>query len=68
MHQYGFMDFICPYKAMYACMYVNVNVCTEQALMSEYEKELQTPIKGIMFGSLMTAILIQVNTYVLYIA
>ena len=30
------------------------------ALMSEYEKELQTPIKGIMFGSLMTAILIQV--------
>jgi len=30
-----------------------------EALMTEYEKELQTPIKGIMFGSLMTAILIQ---------
>eukprot|EP01035_Chromulina_nebulosa_P011506 gene11506-15375_t len=29
--------------------------------MSEYEKELQTPIKGIMFGSLMTAILIQMQ-------
>mmetsp|Transcript_8833 Transcript_8833/g.14697 ORF Transcript_8833/g.14697 Transcript_8833/m.14697 type:complete len:1052 (-) Transcript_8833:209-3364(-) len=31
------------------------------ALMSEYEKELQTPVMGIMFGSLMTAILIQMQ-------
>lgn len=32
-----------------------------QALMREYEKELQTPIRGIIFGSLFTAILIQVT-------
>ena len=32
--------------------------------MSEYEKELQTPIKGIMFGSLMTAILIHVIDHI----
>ncbi|KAJ1432445.1 ATP synthase regulation protein NCA2-domain-containing protein [Ochromonadaceae sp. CCMP2298] len=31
------------------------------ALMSEYEKELQTPVRGIMFGSLMSAILIQMQ-------
>ena len=31
------------------------------ALMSEYEKELQTPLRGIVMGSLMTAILIQVS-------
>jgi len=31
------------------------------ALMSEYEKELQTPVKGILFGSLMTAMLIQMQ-------
>jgi hypothetical protein len=30
------------------------------ALMKEYERELQTPIRGIIFGSLFTAILIQV--------
>lgn len=31
------------------------------ALMSAYEKELQAPIKGIMFGNLTTAILIQMQ-------
>lgn len=31
------------------------------ALMKEYERELQTPIRGIIFGSLFTAILIQVR-------
>lgn len=29
-------------------------------LMSEYEKELQTPIRGILYGNLFTAMLIQV--------
>lgn len=32
-----------------------------EALMNEYEKELQTPIRGIIWGSLMTAVLIQVS-------
>lgn len=31
------------------------------ALMSAYEKELQAPVKGIMFGNLATAILIQMQ-------
>lgn len=30
------------------------------ALMNLYEKELQTPMRGLLFGSLMTAMLIQV--------
>lgn len=33
------------------------------ALMKEYERELQTPIRGIIFGSLFTAILIQVKYF-----
>lgn len=31
------------------------------ALMTEYERELQSPLRGIAFGSLMTAILIQMQ-------
>ncbi len=31
------------------------------ALMSEYERQLQTPIRGMLFGSLMTTILIQMQ-------
>lgn len=31
------------------------------ALMSEYEKELQTPIRGIIYGNLFTAMLIQMQ-------
>jgi hypothetical protein len=31
------------------------------ALMSEYEKELQTPIRGIVYGNLFTAMLIQMQ-------
>lgn len=34
------------------------------ALMNEYEKDLQHPIRGIMFGNLFTAILIQVHIVV----
>jgi uncharacterized protein with von Willebrand factor type A (vWA) domain len=33
------------------------------ALMNEYEKDLQHPIRGIMFGNLFTAILIQVQFF-----
>lgn len=36
-----------------------------EALMNEYEKELQTPIRGIVWGSLMTAVLIQVSCCVM---
>lgn len=32
-----------------------------EALMSEYEKELQTPIRGIVYGNLFTAMLIQMQ-------
>jgi hypothetical protein len=42
----------------------DLNPTPEQALvalMNEYEKELQTPVRGILFGNLFTAILIQVN-------
>lgn len=31
------------------------------ALMNEYEKDLQTPIRGMLFGNLFTALLIQVS-------
>jgi hypothetical protein len=36
-------------------------------LMKIYEKELQTPIRGMLYGSLFTAILIQVSPYYDYI-